>query len=265
VDVPPHVAADRDSPAQTHDPSQIGEVQTGKGPEQLSGRAVVGPGRLDLVGEEPKPNAFAEMLDDRQPLAASLVPEHAFESGCPAGFPPIPDVLGLRTHAEVVPPIVLPIAVGVIDHLSRRRVHDEPVHEDVPAADLSAGVTRPRCTPRVSAEPLEVGRIDDGRASIPEADIPCAFDPAHLRRRRLPFPAKPPAVHDDPPPRHVGQFPFVSRVARAEQPIASPVPDARRTAALSARTDHRLQTSDRRRRVRSSREMRETASVRPRR
>ncbi len=220
------------SPAQPHDVSPIREVEIRERPEQFPGLAIVRLGRVDLTGEPSEVARPTVLLYRRCPLAPAFVPEHAFEAGGSAGLALVLVVLGLGTHAQIAPAVVPPVAVGVIDHLPHGWIHDEPVHKDIPPLDPGVRIApSPTCPPVVLAEPRKVRRVDDNRPPLPQGNIAHSL-PFRRPRRNLPPGTKLPAVHDDPRPRHVGQFSLVPRIIGAEQPFASSVPDAQGTSAL---------------------------------
>ena len=192
------MVANANSPAQPHDPPRIGKVQTRILAEQLRCRSVVRLGRLDLIFKQAKIDCPTVATDGRPPLPAAGVPGDSFESRCcvvMVSF--VTRILSRRAHAKIVPTVVMPVAVDVVDDHSCRRVHDESVHIDILAPDRAARITRtsPHRVPPVPVEPFEIRRIDHRRLAVAEADIANAL--VFLRnicRRVLPFPPESPAV-----------------------------------------------------------------------
>jgi hypothetical protein len=150
--------------AQIHDPSPglIGEVQTGEFPVQLDRLAVVGPGRLGRVVEQPDIKDPAPMPDPGLPLVSARI--DAAEPRNTRIPRAIDAVLPPRGIAQIDPVIVQAIAVLVVHHHARRRVHDHPVHVAQPAMAACVRVERlaatGRRTPCVLAEPFIIRRID---------------------------------------------------------------------------------------------------------
>jgi hypothetical protein len=195
---PPRVAVNADAPRQPHEPPWVGEVQARVLPEMFEGRPIVRLGRLDLVFEETQVDGPAAM-NGRPPLAPAGVPRDPFETrGGAVAVSLVACVLSPRAHPEIVTTVVMLVAVDVVHHHPGRRVHDEPVHEDIFSPDHAAGVTRAPAhgMPGVLVEPFEIGRIDDRRFAFAQIDVANAL----IRRdwRRLPLPAEPSAV------RHLG-------------------------------------------------------------
>jgi hypothetical protein len=207
----------------------------------LPRRAVIRLGGFDLVCEQSQVDPPAVGMNAGHPFPVFRVPVDPFESRrCATVMSSIARVLGRRARAEVAAPIVPAIAVGVVDKESRGRVHDEPVHRDSPALDDGAGVSRVGWSvPFVLVQPLEIGRIDERRSAVTQADI--AHAPVVRRRggrRQFPFSRKPPAVRHLCSGRDLRQLAVMSREVGADQLAAGPIPDGRRMHALSAVSKH---------------------------
>jgi hypothetical protein len=129
------VTAHVNLPAQTDESSRVGEVQACVLAEQFRGHVIVGPGRVDFVVELAQPDRLPVETDGGLPLSVFRIPRNPFELRSPATASSVPQILGLGTHPEIAPAVVPFIAVDVIDHPPRGRIHEEPVHENGLAAD----------------------------------------------------------------------------------------------------------------------------------
>jgi hypothetical protein len=200
MDVPSHMAMHANPPNQTDDAYLLRKIQIRVFAEQPNRHAVVRLGRLDFIVKTPQVNRLTPATDPGFPFPASGVPPNPLEPRCPATLSGVSHVLGLSAHAEIAPPIVVLVAVDVIDDQAVGRIHDEPVHGNILAADRAHGVPRMsyRDTPRVLVEPFEIRRIDHSRRPMPQTDIPNGIAFRRFPWRTLPLPAEPPTVHDDP-------------------------------------------------------------------
>jgi hypothetical protein len=156
---------DADSPAEPYDIPGLREVQAGVLPEVLQRRAIVRLGRLDFVGEVAQMHILLVQAYHGRPLFDLRVPVDAFELRGPAPAPHVAQVFGLRALPEVPPAVVPMTSVDVIHDQVRRRIHDQPVHDDILASDGRSGVSffSPCGLPFVLAQPSIVGRIDDDK------------------------------------------------------------------------------------------------------
>ena len=114
-----------------------------------------------------------------RPTAPPAVDGDAFVLGqAPRALAGIAQVLGPRAEAQIASAVVGAAAVGVIDVLAGRRLHDLPVHVDGLSVRVAGGVAGTVERPFVLAEPLVVGGVHVGIQAVSQrnqADIALGY------------------------------------------------------------------------------------------